>query len=1010
MNRKTCRIGCLSIFTIVLLFMDCPAGADVIRVKPSGNNTNDGSSWTLAKKTVQAAIDAGESEDEIWVAAGIYNERIANKKVGESAVDIALYGGFDGSETLHEQRDWQTNRTVLHGTDNGTVIRITNGASRMTRIDGFIITGGNRDPLNPEDLGGGIQMVGSAPIIANNTVTGNLTYGIGAGISIWFFNPLPGGEAEFPLIVENRIVDNLAYESAGDGGGIGIVGSSPEIRNNVIARNQASQNGGGICCWRNSLPIIANNFILANAANILDGGSAVNYGGGGVFASSYYEDGTRCYGCISAPTLINNVIAANGALKGGGMALADSNGGSAIVVNNTVAANSGAGIHWANAAAQIHNNIVTFNAWGMEQWTIGTNTVTLGTNNVFGNALQGIDTNYCGINDATGINGNISADPAFANTAIGDFHVQPDSPCRAAGSLDLIGADWTDIDGQPRSDGGTSVDMGADESDGTLWTMPTPVVYVTPDGEDSNTGESWEDAKQTLTGGIQAAAATGGEVWVKTGTYFERITIPAFVSLYGGFAGDETERSARDVPAHPAIIDGQGIPPVVSFTMAGYHISRLDSMTVQHGGVYVGQPDPFNLPDASNRTGGRGGGLFIRTCGPILANNTIRWNSIGSPYAALLPFAEGAGIGCFVAHPTITSNTIMENENLYRSGQGGGIYCNQSWPWILNNAILTNRAVYGGAIFCTLSEPRISGNRIEANTMYDFFAMFQGATWGAVALNLCRNFSIDGNRIADNMAFSGAGICLPGCFNGTILNNFIVNNHAVQAGTIGGTGGGIYCLVHATPPGDDLDDVLILNNTIAGNTATSLFAAGGGGGIALDILEERIVLANNVVAFNSSGIYQQVINTREPLFIRNDVYDNPPGAGVDDNYVNLTPGAEDLSVNPQFVDWDGPDGNPATTADNDYHLLAGSPCIDAGEYAISGLPDVDVDGDLRIIDGDMNGTVVVDMGADEFLPPCLGDYDTDGDVDGKDLAHHAVNFGSSALGDITMSFGRMDCP
>ena len=31
------------------------------------------------------------------------------------------------------------------------------------------------------------------------------------------------------------------------------------------------------------------------------------------------------------------------------------------------------------------------------------------------------------------------------------------------------------------------------------------------------------------------------------------------------------------------------------------------------------------------------------------------------------------------------------------------------------------------------------------------------------------------------------------------------------------------------------------------------------------------------------------------------------------------------------------------------------------------LPDTDVDGDPRILDGDSNGTAIVDMGVDEFL-------------------------------------------
>ena len=81
---------------------------------------------------------------------------------------------------------------------------------------------------------------------------------------------------------------------------------------------------------------------------------------------------------------------------------------------------------------------------------IGTNSPIIAYNNVFGNTLQGVSTNYEGISDATGTSGNISADPKLANTRIGDYHIQPDSPCVNAGSSAAVGVDWTDIDGQSR--------------------------------------------------------------------------------------------------------------------------------------------------------------------------------------------------------------------------------------------------------------------------------------------------------------------------------------------------------------------------------------------------------------------------------------------------------------------------------------------------------------------------------------------------------------------------------
>jgi hypothetical protein len=49
----------------------------------------------------------------------------------------------------------------------------------------------------------------------------------------------------------------------------------------------------------------------------------------------------------------------------------------------------------------------------------------------------------------------------------------------------------------------------------------------------------------------------------------------------------------------------------------------------------------------------------------------------------------------------------------------------------------------------------------------------------------------------------------------------------------------------------------------------------------------------------------------------------------------------------------------------DLHLWSVSPCIDEGTDSVV-LPDSDFEGDPRIIDGDSDGTAIVDMGADEY--------------------------------------------
>lgn len=64
-----------------------------------------------------------------------------------------------------------------------------------------------------------------------------------------------------------------------------------------------------------------------------------------------------------------------------------------------------------------------------------------------------------------------------------------------------------------------------------------------------------------------------------------------------------------------------------------------------------------------------------------------------------------------------------------------------------------------------------------------------------------------------------------------------------------------------------------------------------------------------------------------------------------------------IHSNPQFQD----PGN------GDFHLRRTSPCIDTGANSAPRLPEDDFDGDPRIIDGDNDGTAMVDIGADEFI-------------------------------------------
>src|SRR5512138_1481672 len=96
--------------------------AAVIHVKPTGSDGNSGLDWDHAKATVTAAIQTAAAGDEIWVAAGTYNERIRNKVSGELSVDVALYGGFAGTESARDERSVPDNPTILDGGAAGSVV------------------------------------------------------------------------------------------------------------------------------------------------------------------------------------------------------------------------------------------------------------------------------------------------------------------------------------------------------------------------------------------------------------------------------------------------------------------------------------------------------------------------------------------------------------------------------------------------------------------------------------------------------------------------------------------------------------------------------------------------------------------------------------------------------------------------------------------------------------------------------------------------------------------------
>ncbi len=491
----------------------------IVRVAPGGDDANDGLSWSLAKRTVQAAINVATG-GEVWVAAGTYVERITLGGYTH------VYGGFAGVETERSQRDWSANKTILDGNQEGRVVIATNVAYGQSTIDGFVIRNGGR-PFS----GAGIFCLRASPIISNNA-----------------------------------IMANTATDS---GGGIYCYTSCPAIRNNVISDNA----NGGIACGYSSRPTIEGNTISDNVGNgiVCAGDSPATIIGNTI---------SRNHGTgISGPaTLIaGNVITGNtSADYGGGIS-----GSATLIANNTVAGNSSCsdmvGGIYCRADSTIVNTIVAFNSCGI--CCAPGATVSVRNSCVYGNFSY----DYSGLSDPTGTDGNISADPKLARPFCIDVHIQPDSPCIDAGDTSIVQADWIDMDGQPRP--ATRVDIGADESDGTVWPPGTArIVRVGSDGDDANDGSTWASAKRTVQAAVDAVAfCQGGQVWVKAGTYAENVVILFPVAVYGGFAGGETSLLSRNRATNRTILDGRQVGSVVRAGPGAGRDGRIDGFVIRNG-------------------------------------------------------------------------------------------------------------------------------------------------------------------------------------------------------------------------------------------------------------------------------------------------------------------------------------------------------------------------------------------------------------------------------------------
>ena len=223
-------------------------------VHASASGANTGTNWQDAFTTLQASLEAAQSGDEIWVAAGTYRpsaRTILNDPRSATFTlrdGLAVYGGFAGMETSRDQRDPTAQGSILNGDlagdDDGTPDRrvenayhvvYRTGSTIESVVDGLTITAGEAT----DRYGAGVYQV-NAPLTLRNCRLSNNAADSAAGLS-----SSASGRA---LTVERcAFVNNTAQDSAACNVSLGCT-----FRDCTFEGNTATFSAGAMSITSNS--------------------------------------------------------------------------------------------------------------------------------------------------------------------------------------------------------------------------------------------------------------------------------------------------------------------------------------------------------------------------------------------------------------------------------------------------------------------------------------------------------------------------------------------------------------------------------------------------------------------------------------------------------------------------------------------------------------------------------------------------------------------------------------